>query len=66
MPWDPKACSAAYRKAFLARRGAEGVAAGRSLFPDIRQRGYTGSFIDLARLLRARMMPIHEINLHPE
>jgi hypothetical protein len=40
---DPKACTPAYHEAFLARRWAEGVTAGRSLFADIRQRGYTGA-----------------------
>jgi hypothetical protein len=62
MPWDPDACSPAYHKAFLARPWALGVTASWSLFPDIRQR----SFSNLARLLRARMMPIHESNLRRE
>ena len=48
---DPKACTPGFHEAFLARRWNEGVTAGRSLFADIRQRGYTGSYSHLARFL---------------
>jgi hypothetical protein len=40
-----------YHKAFLLRRWAEGMTNGRRLFAEILQRGYTGSYSHLARLL---------------
>ena len=40
-----------YFQEFLARRWAEGDRVGRRLFDDLRNRGYTGSFSNLERLL---------------
>ena len=51
MPWIRKPAHQRFHEAFLARRWTEGVTAGRSLFAEIRQRGYTGSYSHLARFL---------------
>ena len=51
----PKAQSTpAYHEAFHLRRWAEGITNGRRLFGEILQRGYSGSYSHLARLLAPR------------
>jgi transposase len=47
----PKPCSPAYFQDYLSRRWAEGCVRGRKLLPEIKLRGYTGSFSHLERLL---------------
>ena len=47
----PKPSTPAYFGAFLARSWAEGTTKVRHLFSDIRHRGYTGSYGNLARFL---------------
>jgi hypothetical protein len=47
----PKPCTPAYFGAFLERSWAEGTTKVRHLFSDIRHRGYTGSYSQLARFL---------------
>ena len=51
----------AYHEAFLLRRWAEGMTNGRRLFAEILQRGYTGSYSHLARLLA----PWREVAIPP-
>ena len=51
----------AYHEAFLLRRWAEGMTNGRRLFAEILQRGYTGSYSHLARLL----VPWREVAIPP-
>ena len=47
----PKPCSPHYFLDYLSRRWAEGRVGGRQLLPEIKLRGYTGSFSHLERLL---------------
>ena len=47
----PKECTPARHQAFLSRRWAEGATDASSLFDEIRRRGYTGSYSQLARFL---------------
>jgi hypothetical protein len=49
----PKTCTPAYFEAFLARSWAEGTTKVRHLFSDIRHRGYTGSYSQLAGFVAA-------------
>jgi hypothetical protein len=51
----------AYHEAFLLRRWPEGMTNGRRLFAEILQRGYTGSYSHLARLLA----PWREVAIPP-
>src|SRR5208337_4046738 len=53
--------TSAYHEAFLLRRWAEGITNGRRLFAEILQRGYTGSYSHLARLLA----PWREVAIPP-
>jgi Transposase len=52
----------AYHEAFLLRRWAEGITNGRRLFGEILQRGYSGSYSHLARLLA----PWREVAIAPK
>ena len=47
----PETCTPAYHGGFLARRWADGVTEAKALLAEINQRGYTGSYSQLARFL---------------
>ena len=57
----PKTTSPACFEEYLSRRWSEGCLRGRRLFPEIKARGYTGSFSNLERLLAKWRNPKHKV-----